>query len=278
MSMLLQIENIAICNAACVFCPYPTMTRQRGTMSMDLFKKIIDEAAGIQRIEQICITGLGEPLLDKHLVERIKYIRETVRRLVIVGIFTNGTYLTEEKAQALADAGVTTIHVSLNAITARQRKEIMKIDDYDLVVKQIRRCMEIFKEKGLGQKVIVKGVQSKDLMEGGDGATFMEEWGGPTDQGGNGFLHLEGNWAGAMWPMRVKPVSACSRALGSIMVLWDGRVSLCCFDSEGAEVLGDVNHQTLREVFAGEKAYNIRKAHVEGRRGEIPLCANCTSI
>jgi hypothetical protein len=62
------------------------------------------------------------------------------------------------------------------------------------------------------------------------------------------------------------------------MVLWDGRVSLCCFDAEGAVILGDLKTQTLREVFGGDKAVGIRLAHVEGRRQELPLCNTCTAI
>jgi hypothetical protein len=105
-------------------------------------------------------------------------------------------------------------------------------------------------------------------------------FGGPTEMGGDAFLTLEGNWAGAVWKLRTKAVltQACSRALGQIMVLQDGRVSLCCFDGDGREILGDLNHQTIREVFNGERATAIRLAHSEGRRNEISLCAGCTGI
>jgi hypothetical protein len=53
-------------------------------------------------------------------------------------------------------------------------------------------------------------------------------------------------------------------------------MALCCADAEGQVILGDLKTQTLREVFAGDKAADIRRAHVEGRRSSIPLCANCT--
>ena len=78
--------------------------------------------------------------------------------------------------------------------------------------------------------------------------------------------------------MRVVPTQSCARAFGQIMVLWDGRVSLCCFDGEGDEILGDLKTQTIREVYNAGRALEIRTAHAEGRRGEIPLCRNCTSI
>lgn len=273
--MQLQIECSAICNAACVFCPYPTMTRQRGTMDVDLFKKIIDEAAEIPLISMITITGLGEPLLDKHLFERLKYVRKKMPAIHL-DLYTNGSYLTDAKIDEMIDAKVTVLYVSLNAANAVKRQQIMfphnGTDDYDFVCQQARKAIE----KGL--KVVVKAVTSKDLMEHDERDQFKEAWGGFVDDGGNAFMHLEGNWAGATWPMRIKPTTACHRAISQIMVLWDGRVSLCCFDGEGEVTLGDLNRQTIREIYNGGKALEYRTAHMEGRRGEMPLCATCTAI
>jgi hypothetical protein len=274
--MQLQIETIAYCNAACVFCPYPKMKRQRGQMSMELFRKIVDEGVTIDRVESVTLTGLGEPLLDKQLFDRISYIKKAAaaaKHPVMVDMYTNGSFLTHETSEKLRDAGLDVLYISLNAGRADVRKTIMKVDDYDKVVAEAHYAISLGKPK-----VLVKAVGSKDLMEGDDRHAFLEEWGGEYQNGGHAFLHLEGNWAGAMWPMRVRPTTPCSRALDQIMVMWDGRVSLCCFDGEGEVVLGDLNRSTIREVFAGEKAVGIRQAHVDGRRGELPLCATCTAI
>lgn len=274
----LQLETVAICNAACVFCPYPTMERQRGTMSMELYRKIIDDARSVPAFSDVTLTGLGEPLLDKHLIERIRYAREKMPLGVTITVYTNGTYLTEKMAHNLCDAGITRLYVSLNALDGRRRKAIMKLDDYDQVEAQIKRAIEIFAEKGKDQRVIVKAIVSKDLMESGDPDRFIEKWGGFWNEGGNAFIHMEGNWAGAMYPMRVTPELCCHRAIGEIMVLWDGRVSICCFDGEGKEILGDLSKQTIREMYNGERAWKFRNAHATGGRGQLPLCKDCTAI
>ena len=250
------------------------MTRQRGTMDMALFRKIVDEAVTIPAIDHFTITGLGEPLLDKHLIERIRYVRRAMPG-ILLDLYTNGSCLDEAKATEFRDAGLSVLYVSLNAVTADKRRQIMKLDDFEQVRAATHKAMEI---GGARMKVIVKAVCSKDLMEHQEGEQFLAEWNGTFQQGGNAFLHLEGNWAGAVWPMRVKPTSPCDRALNQFMVLWDGRVSLCCFDGEGEVILGDLNRQTIREVFSGEKAAGIRQAHVEGRRGELKLCSSCTAI
>lgn len=279
-SIQLQIEPANLCNAACVFCPYPAMKRPKGTMSMDLFRKLMDEAATLPLIERITFTGLGETLLDRYLIERIRYARQRMPDMPI-DIFSNGTFLTTEKIDALIEAGLSILYVSLNAVTAEKRQQIMfphkpGHDDFEHVCDMIDYAIR----HGEGRmKTIVKGIVSKDLMEGGESEQFFERWNGPTNKGGNGFLHLEGNWAGAVWKPRVLPTAPCSRALQQIMVLWDGRVSLCCFDGEGEEILGDLNHSTIKDVFNGQKAATIRELHWTGRRAESSeLCRTCTGI
>jgi hypothetical protein len=277
----LQIETLNICDARCLFCEYPQMKRPKGVMPMDLFRKIIDDAAGVPQISSITFTGLGETLLDEHLTDRIRYTRRKLRAIPI-DIYTNGSRLTREVVDNLIDAGLSILYCSLNAVDAERRQAIMfphrpGYDDFERLTGALDYGIER-ERAGSGMRVVVKAVTAKDLMENSHADTFLARWGGPTNSGGNGFIHLEGNWAGAMWPMRVKPTEACSRALNQIMVLRTGEVSLCCFDGEGKEILGDLNTQTIREVFNGPKATGIREAHWNGRRSDIGLCANCTAI
>lgn len=276
MSITLQIETTNVCNADCVFCPYSVMHRPKGTMDLDLFKRIIDEAATVPVITGLTLTGLGETLLDRFLVDRIKYARKMLLPGVGIDLYTNGSLLRPKLTDQLIEAGLTVLYVSLNATTAEKRFEIMKLQDFEQVTAYTQYALSRQRD---GFKVVVKGIASKDLMEVGEHEQFQQNWGGDWDKGGAAYLHLEGNWAGSVGaPMRTKPRTACNRALGQIMVLWDGRVSLCCFDAEGAVILGDLKTQTLREVFGGDKAVGIRLAHVEGRRQELPLCNTCTAI
>lgn len=277
MSLQLQIETCNVCQADCVFCPYSKMQRPKGTMDLGLFKRIVDEAATTPAIEALTLTGLGETLLDRHLLARIQYARRVMPAGVQIDLYTNGNLLRPTLTDALIAAGLDVLYISLNAVSAEKRREVMALDDFDQVVGYTQYA--IAATKGTRCRVVVKGIASKDLMEVGEHTQFQDAWGGDWEKGGAAFLHLEGNWAGSIGQaMRTKPRGACQRALGQIMVLWDGRVSLCCFDAEGAVILGDLNTQTLREIYGGQPALGIREAHVGGRRGELALCGTCTAI
>lgn len=290
MSIQLQIETTNVCNADCCFCPYSVMHRPKGTMDLALYKRIVDEAATVAVIEKLTLTGLGETLLDRFLVERIRYARRVLPKGVSIDLYTNGSLLRPKMTDALLEAGLDVLYVSLNATSREKRLEIMQLDDFEQVVGYTQYAIKAFEAAALAKgfppavdrktlRVIVKGIASKDLMEVGEHEQFQNQWQGDWEKGGAAYLHLEGNWAGSVGAkMRTRPRSACGRALGQIMVLWTGEVSLCCFDAEGAVILGDLRTQTLREVYGGQPALGIREAHMEGRRGELPLCATCTAI
>jgi sulfatase maturation enzyme AslB (radical SAM superfamily) len=272
--MQLQIETTNVCDADCVFCMYSQQRRPKGTMAMPLFRRIVDEAATIPQIDQITLTGLGEPLLDRFVVDRVKYIR-SVMKAIPIDIFTNGSYLRPQMTRDLIDAGVSLLNVSLNGVDRAQRQQIMKLDNYEEVVAYIRYARAC----GAGKmRVVVKGVVSKDLMEVGDTEQFENQWREPALPDGSVFLHLEGNWAGKVWASRTVQRKPCNRALNQIMVLWDGRVSLCCFDGDGEDIFGDLTTQTIRDIFNGGRALEVRTAHIEGRRADIDLCRGCTAI
>jgi radical SAM protein with 4Fe4S-binding SPASM domain len=243
------------------------MKRSKGTMTMELHKKIIDEAQNISIITLITITGLGEPLLDHDLLKKVKYIRKKIK-LIPIEIYTNGAMLDRSMAQNLDRAGVTKLYVSLNAVNQLKHTQVMGIKN------RFEKLKEVIEhsQKHLDMQIVVKAVASKDLMEGQEKEEFLKTW------GDDAFLHMEGNWAGYLGKMRTTPTECCFRALHQIMVLWDGRVSLCCFDGEGDVIFGDLNRQSLKEIFAGEKASEYRRAHMEGRRSEMKLCKDCTSI
>ena len=102
-----DIEATNICNADCVFCPRHSHTRKQKIMDMELFKKIIGELTGIKTLREICLSGFGEPLLDKSLPEKIKYCKSKNSNWRTI-IFSNGTYLDEDMSNKILDSGLDT--------------------------------------------------------------------------------------------------------------------------------------------------------------------------
>ena len=276
MSVQLQIENTSVCQASCSFCPYPVVSKLRklGNMSMVLFKKVLDEAASIDLISQVCITGLGEPLLDRFIVDRVRYAREKKPQATI-DLFTNGVYLTPERFEALKGAGISSVQVSLNAVNGEQHEQVMGlVSKFDLVCANIDYAIS----HRNGVNVEVRAVISGDDFTRSDGYDFYDRW-GERGKGGHGALICEGNWAEDNRTMRkFDPREACHRALSQVYIMWDGRVSTCCFDPTGKQVFGDLNVQTLREVYSSPDYVTFREVHNQNQADRYDICAKCTRI
>lgn len=261
----LQIETTTRCNARCVFCPHPTMRRRKEDMERGLFSRIVGQIRSMPEVTDVSLQGLGEPLLDPLIAERIAEVRAQGAGLAI-SLYTNGRLLTSEKAAAIFAAGLDQLVISLNATSAAERQATMGLTDWPAISTLLPELIRLH-----GPRIRVHGVGARDLMA--DPRAFAQSW------GQSGGLFAEGNWAGATRAFRGAPQTApCSRALGQIMVLVDGRVAICCFDAEGSEILGDLVTTPLREVWQGERARAIRALHREGKRCEIGLCKGCTMI
>jgi len=120
----IDIETYNVCNLKCKMCPYPKMTREKVQMSMDLFKKIIDDVAQ-SNISQICLHLYSEPLLDTMLFERIKYVKS---KGLWVEFASNGTILTQDKIDAIFDSGLDFINFSIDAATSGTYQKIRGAD------------------------------------------------------------------------------------------------------------------------------------------------------
>src|SRR5919106_1238872 len=95
---IVQIESTNICNAKCVFCPRDEMHRTQGVMSMELFRKIVDECAALG-ITHVRMHNYGEAFLDRHLTEKVRYAKE--KGIKEVGMISNGSLITEKVARGM---------------------------------------------------------------------------------------------------------------------------------------------------------------------------------
>lgn len=63
----------------------------------------------------------------------------------------------------------------------------------------------------------------------------------------------------------------------AMYITWDGKVILCCLDYDARCVIGDVNRESLREIWGNDKIKIMKKLHKEKNFSTIPICASCTN-
>jgi radical SAM protein with 4Fe4S-binding SPASM domain len=261
---IVQIEATNICNAKCVFCPRDEMHRRQGIMSFDLFKKIVDECAELG-ITHVRMHNYGEAFVDRRLVEKVRYAKQ--KGIREVGMISNGSLITEPVARGMIEAGLDAINISVDA-SGKEVFEATRIGlKYDKVIANIERLLRLRGESGKRRpKLILSFVRQNNSA---DEQAFIEHWRSIADKIHVTDLH---NWAGTL-NSESDVNYPCYRPWLTFTVLWDGRVSLCCADFDGRTILGNLNTQTISEIWNAEAYRNVRREHLES--GGPDICRAC---
>jgi MoaA/NifB/PqqE/SkfB family radical SAM enzyme len=261
---IVQIESTNICNAKCVFCPRDDMHRKQGIMSVELFRKIVDECVELG-ITHIRMHNYGEAFIDKRLVEKVRYAKE--KGIKEVGMISNGSLITEPVARGMIEAGLDAINISVDA-SGKEVFETTRIGlKYDKVIANIERLVRLRAEYGRRRPKLILSFVRQD--NSADEQAFIEHWRAIADKIHVTDLH---NWAGTL-NTESDVNYPCYRPWLTFTVLWDGRVSLCCADFDGKTILGDLNTETIQEVWNAEPYRLARRQHLES--GGPDICRAC---
>jgi sulfatase maturation enzyme AslB (radical SAM superfamily) len=261
---IVQIEATNICNARCTFCPRDDMKRRQGVMDMALFTKIVDECA-VLGIGHVRMHNYGEAFVDKKLPEKIAYAKS--KRIPEVGVITNGSLLGPDVARAVTEAGLDAINISLDA-AGKETFEATRLGlKYDKVIANVEGLVRIRRELGRNRpKLILSFVRQDNSAEE---QAFIDHWSAVADKIHITELH---NWAGTL-KRRAEVNFPCYRQWLTFTVLWDGRVSLCCADLDGRVIVGDLNEQSIADVWNGDAYRRVRREQLES--GGPAICRNC---
>ena len=142
-----QIEVTNKCNLRCQMCPLsdpdyrPPSKLQH--LSLKDFKILLDRLP--PTIETISLQGLGEPLLNRELIEIIRYAHLNGKA---VTFFTNSTLLTRDKAVQLCRSGLSHLMFSLDGGTKQTFESIRQGADFDKVITNMRGMANVKAELG----------------------------------------------------------------------------------------------------------------------------------
>ena len=133
------IDPSDVCNFRCDFCFQSKMNFRGTTMSIETFDKVVKQLKDFgQPINVVHLYGLGEPLVNKEIPYFVRKLKqEKVAREV--AITSNGSLLTEGLSEALVEAGLNRLSISLNGICDEHfRNYVGAKVDFNRLYKQIQ--------------------------------------------------------------------------------------------------------------------------------------------
>src|SRR6185295_5049357 len=90
------VETTAKCNIYCPMCPRETHPQPKEDMPDEVFERLVKGAGSTA--EHMMLIGLGEPLLDKKIFDRVVYCEQ---HGISTLLSTNGTLLDEKMSEKL---------------------------------------------------------------------------------------------------------------------------------------------------------------------------------
>lgn len=283
----IQLELVFGCNASCIMCPVNMPSkRKKGIMSIDLFKKIVDEMAPFkEHIGKFDLWGLGEPLLDKTLYEKIAYARSKGFRNLAIA--TNTDLLKKEYQNHLLESGLDTVIFSIDGYKKETHERIRLGLNFDRVIENAQSIIEKRNTGNYKTRFVFRFIrQESNKAEWED---FKEYWTSRISPEREDMIigYDVHTWGGEM-PVSDSSIEKrdleieqkpCHHVYDRLMVLQDGTVPMCCSDMHhGKYALGNVNESLPIDVFNNEKINKIREIHEAGKKNSMRICKECTIL
>lgn len=130
------IEVTNRCNSLCASCPLTydhfLPFEPKHHLTWPQFRRIVDQ---LPRIERAVLHGIGEPLLNPQLPRFIAHLKQ---RGAHVLFNTNALLLDERRGDALREAGLDELRVSLDAVTPALYHQLRGIDKLPQILGNLR--------------------------------------------------------------------------------------------------------------------------------------------
>jgi radical SAM protein with 4Fe4S-binding SPASM domain len=236
------------------------------SMDFELFKKIIDEIGG--KVPAIRLSLRGEPTLNRNFIKCIRYAKEN--GIKEVSTLTHGKKLEKGYFKEMVDAGIDWITVSIDGLDSEYEKirKPLKFDD------TLRRVKEMHKYKVVNSlhKPVIK-IQSLWPAIRKNPEKFYNTFEPISD-----LIAFNPLIDYLQKDSDIKYIDnfVCPQLYQRLVIGADGSIMMCSNDEENEHIVGNINNDTIYNVWHGLLLNKVREAHLkqDGFK-KISVCRKC---
>lgn len=279
----IQLETASFCNSNCLFCPYGSIraNKEYKAMPLETFLRVINECSNYP-VETIYLCLMNEPLADKRMPELINHAKEKNPNTKIK-LITNGQLLTPLVSKALIGSKLDEIAFSIHGWTEDTYKNVMGI-----AINKTLENMNNFIKLADRDKIKISMVCVKtNFFTKKDyylGFNFCKRNNIDFELGE--LLNMAGN-VNAILAEKIgiekvvrKEIKGCRFGwpINSMHILHDGGVVACCMDWRREVNLGNINDNSLFEIWNGQAYKDFRdKVYSEKISATNFICKRCSA-
>ena len=262
------IETVTACNLKCPSCYIGSgmVTRPKGLMSWELFSKLADQIEPFAK--HIYLHLWGEPLLNPRLGDMIR----RVIQFATVDVSTHGMFVTEENAADLCEA--TTLAVSMEGLDQETYEKYRVGGSFQRAMNGLKILAS--RRQDIGWTWVVTRDNEHQIKEAENLAKSLGVRFGakppyfvsdevrlrlePSDE-----AHRRYDREGQLKSNRL----ACQEFWTTIYFTPTGDCITCCYDFDAKWIMGNLNEQTVLEIWNGEKYSEMRAKHLVGQLNDL---------
>lgn len=286
----ISIEPTTACNLRCPECPsgLRAFSRPTGNLRSDFFRKTIDDLH--RDLSFLIFYFQGEPYINPDFLDMVQYASQ---RGIYTITSTNGHFLNEENARKTIESGLDRLIISVDGSTQEVYEQYRKSGKLEVVLQGARNVVkwkkelksktphlifqflvvrpnehqipEIYKlaeEIGIDE-VRLKTAQIYDYAQGSPLIPKQDRYSRYRKQ------------ADGSYRIKNQLLNHCWKLWHACVITWDGVVVPCCFDKDAQYRMGNLQEQSLREVWQQQPYREFRQQLLKGR-DKIDICTNCT--
>ncbi len=245
---LIEISDSGTCNRSCSFCPrsdpdWINEFDKKEFIAQELHESIVTQLGVLDYQGILVYSGFNEPMLNKQIFENISQSRKYLPNAKIE-LITNGDVLNKNRVIKLFEAGLSTLLISV-------------YDGPEDMIKFEKMCKDAKLEKS--QYVIRKRYLPP---EKNFGITMSNRSG------------LMRNAKHSVKPLLEPSKSPCNYPSYTFFVDYNGDVLMCSHDWGKKNILGNLNNNTILDIWLSENAKKSRKNLYKADRNFEP-CNVC---
>lgn len=260
------LELTSKCNLRCGMCPLPVLRRPYEDMAWPMVEKAEREIHGAG-LRLKWLHEMGEPLLYARIDDAIRLFPEA-------SLSTNGLVLTPEVGAKLLASPLQRIRICVDSINPEVYPQLRTGGDFEKLVDLTKKFL--VQAKGHRIRIEIQKMRSRltleetvddfrKLFDLGQfrNARVIEKTCEALDVNEETDLHgkFYGCVQGAFFTW--------------VVVFADGRVTHCCYDAHGDQVLGDLKTHSLMEILDSPRFAEMQSAFERRDFTNLPRCAEC---
>lgn len=270
---MINIEITSRCSARCLVCPHDTLYRKNRDMSFEDIMSIVGDAYNIG-IRHIHPHLFGEPTMHPQYTDILYGIKNKYKDIEIVQ-YTNGYGLyKDEIVQAILDT-IDRLVISVDGASADTMKKTRPGLDHIKITNGIKKLYQNrSKKRERKPYIIIRMTKMPENIEDVDKYKYV--WKPYSDK--TVIVYLQNFHGFIASSSKIRSNLPCDRIFHAVAVTVDNNVVLCCDDYKEESIIGNLNKESLKDIWYGKKMEYIRKLHMERNLSSLPICSKCTYL